>query len=285
MQQRASQASATSLERLRLSVASLAAACATWRRRTPHPTITLHAREETAMPHSFRVRHPLHAFAVSVCCTIASLSCLAAGPLEADPRHHRLEFENELVRVIRTDWPAKDSSAGLFDVHDAVVVRLTPARFRVTFADGKAIERPSNLGSVYFTPAGTFKIENLLDERASSIVVEFKGRGMSDTQLPPLYPLMADARHHSLIFENDEARVIRAVWGPGETAAGFFDAPGAVIVALTPLQFEVTLPDGQKIYNRAPAGAAMWYPAGRIRPRNAADMTAEFIVVEPKTGR
>jgi hypothetical protein len=214
-----------------------------------------------------------------------ALRCLAAGPLEADPKHHRLEFENELVRVIRTDWPAKDSSAGLFDVHDAIVVRLTPAQFRVTFADGKTVERPANLGSVYFTPAGTFKIDNLLSERASSIVVEFKGRGTADGKLPPLSPLTADYKHHSLIFENDEARVIRAVWGPGESAAGFFDAPGAVIVALTPLQFEVMLPDGQKIHNRMPAGAAMWFPAGRIRPRNAADMSAEFIVVEPKVAQ
>jgi hypothetical protein len=236
------------------------------------------------MPHPVSLRKPLHAVVTSLCCTVASLSCLAAGPLDVDPRHHRLEFENDLVRVIRTDWPAKDASAGSFDVRDAVVVRLTPGHFRLTFPDGKTVERPSNLGSAYFTPAGTFKIENLLDQRASSIVVELKVRANPNAPFPPLYPVTADYRHHSLVFENDLVRVIRAVWGPGESAAGFFDAPGAVIVALTPLQFEVTLPDGQKIFNRAPAGGAMWFPAGRIRPRNQADMTAEFVVVEPKAG-
>jgi hypothetical protein len=237
------------------------------------------------MPHSVSPRKPFPAVVTSLCCIVASLSCLAAGPLDVDPKHHRLEFENDLVRVIRTDWPPKDSSAGSFDVGDAVVVRLTPGHFRLTFSDGKSLERPSNLGSAYFTPAGTFRIENLLDQRASSIVVELKGRGNPNSPLPALYPVTADYRHHSLIFENDQVRVIRAVWGPGENAAGFFDAPGAVIVALTPLQFDVALPNGQRVFNRAPAGAAMWFPAGRIRPRNQADMTAEFVVVEPKAGQ
>ena len=55
-----------------------------------------------------------------------------------------------------------------------------------------------------------------------------------------------------------------------------------MIVTLTPTQFEVAMMDGKRMYPRFPSGAAGWFPEGRILPKNQADMTAEFIVIEPK---
>ena len=75
---------------------------------------------------------------------------------------------------------------------------------------------------------------------------------------------------------------IRAVFGPGEAAPGFFDAVGAVIVSLTPGYFEITSVDGKKAYSRSDFGTATWSPAGRILLKNLSDMNAEFIVIEPK---
>ena len=207
----------------------------------------------------------------------------AASPLEVDPKHHKLEFENDKVRVIRTDWGPKEVSPDMFDVGDSIVVRITPAHFRVRFADGRVVDRPGNLGAVVPGPAGRFSVENLLDQRVNSIVVELKGAAAGPAPVVArIDPLTSDPAHHRLIFESDKVRVMRVVNGAGEGAPGFFDAMGAVIVTLTPTQFEVTTPDGNKIYPRFPFGAAVWFPKGRILPRNQADMTAEFIVIEPK---
>jgi len=220
------------------------------------------------------------------------LSCLAlllpaslwaASPLEVDPKHHKLEFENDKVRVFRTDWGPKEVSPGMFDVGDSIVVRITPAHFRVRFADGKVVERPGSLGAVVPGPAGRFSVENLLDQRVNSIVVELKGgTAGAAPAVARIDPLTSDPAHHRLIFESDKVRVMRVVFGAGETSAGFFDADGAVLVTLTPTQFEVTTMDGNKIYPRFPFGAAVWFPKGRILPKNQAEMAAEFIVIEPK---
>jgi hypothetical protein len=207
----------------------------------------------------------------------------AAGPLDVDPKHHKLEFENDKVRVIRTDWGPKEVSPDMFDVGDSIVVRITPAHFRVRFADGKVVDRPGNLGAVVPGPAGRFSVENLLDRRVNSIVVELKGGAAGAAPaVARIDPLTSDPAHHGLIFESEKVRVLRAVFRAGETAPGFFDAEGAVIVTLTPTQFEVTTMDGNKVYPRFPSGAAAWFPKGRILPKNQADMTAEFIVIEPK---
>lgn len=212
-----------------------------------------------------------------------SIPVWAAGPLEVDPVHHKLVFENEQVRVIQTDWGPKESSAGSFDVADSIIVRLTPAHFRIRLADGKTADRQGNLGAVTPGPAGRLFVENLLDQRVASIVVELKGSGgRAAAGTPRIDPLTSDPAHHRLLFESEKVRVMRAVFGPGEAAAGFFDAWGAVIVTLTPTQFEVAMMDGKRMYPRFPSGAAGWFPEGRILPKNQADMTAEFIVIEPK---
>ena len=96
-------------------------------------------------------------------------------------------------------------------------------------------------------------------------------------------PLQADSSHHRLEFENENFRVDRGYFGPGEIADDFFDAEGVVIVALTPLRTRLHLPDGKSIDTPpVPAGAAIWAPPGRIRPQNMLDHRIEFLIVIPR---
>lgn len=94
----------------------------------------------------------------------------------------------------------------------------------------------------------------------------------------------ADPRHHKLEFENKCVRVIRAVFGPHEKSAGFFDAKDVVIVNLTGGRgFKVNLPDGNSV-DTPPTkpGQVEWVPGGRIQPENTSNSRIEFIVIEPK---
>ena len=96
--------------------------------------------------------------------------------------------------------------------------------------------------------------------------------------------VVADARHHKLLFENEKVRVVRAVFGPGEKATAAFDAREVVLVRIKgsgPLS--INLPDGKVVAGKAMApGEAAWAPAGRIQPENKGKERVEFIVIEPK---
>ena len=94
----------------------------------------------------------------------------------------------------------------------------------------------------------------------------------------------ADPGHHKQEFENKCVRVIRAVFGPHEKAAGFFDAKDVVIVSLTGGPgLKLHFPDGNSVDTPpSKAGQVGWAPAGRIQPENASDSRLEFIVIEPK---
>jgi len=96
--------------------------------------------------------------------------------------------------------------------------------------------------------------------------------------------LEADSIHHKLLFENDQVRVLRGSFGPGEKASAAFDANGVVLVrtkgtgALT-----ITLPDGTVITGASMSpGDAGWAPPGHILPENRTSNLIEFIVIDPK---
>ena len=215
--------------------------------------------------------------------SMATAPVSAAPVYEADPAHFTLEFENDAVKIIRADWGPKEAFASTLELGDLAVVRLAPANFRVTLPDGKKVDRASNLGAALYAPATKIGVENLQDHRVVSVLVELKGKvGGSMTSSLRIDPLISDPGHHRLVLENDKVRIIRAVFGPGEAAPGFFDAVGAVIVSLTPGYFEITSVDGKKAYSRSDFGTATWSPAGRILLKNLSDMNAEFIVIEPK---
>ena len=213
---------------------------------------------------------------------LCPLLVFAQPAWKVDPAHYTLEFENESVTIVRGKYGPHESSAGYFDVpNHVVVIRLTPAHVRVTYADGRSAELREDTGSVTLGRTGRIRVQNLSDQTYELVAVGVKGGGATPG-IADLDVLKVDPGHHGLLFDNAHFRVIRAVWGAKEVARGAFEGGGALVL-LTPAQFEVSvLADGSKLNPVAPAGAAMWMPPGVILPRNTAAMTAEFIVVQPK---
>jgi len=99
---------------------------------------------------------------------------MAVDPLEADASHHRLEFQNNCVRVIRGFFGPGERSDGLFDAKAVVVIALTPSKSsRLLLPDGKYIDLPSrNSGDTWWAPAGRIGVENTSDSRVEFLVVE-----------------------------------------------------------------------------------------------------------------
>ena len=98
----------------------------------------------------------------------------AQDAVKADPAHHKVEFENDQVRVLRVTiapgekTPAHDHPAG-------VAVFLTDYNSRVTPVGGAVQERARKAGETMALAATKHVVENIGTTKAELIVVELKG--------------------------------------------------------------------------------------------------------------
>ena len=98
----------------------------------------------------------------------------AEDPLKVAPEHHKLEFENERVRVIRGRAGPGEKSA--MHGHPAnVVILLTDVRVKSTTADGKSEETTAKRGEVLWRTPLKHASENPADKPYEVVIVEIKG--------------------------------------------------------------------------------------------------------------
>jgi uncharacterized RmlC-like cupin family protein len=94
-------------------------------------------------------------------------------PVKVDPKHYKVEIENEQVRVLRINYGAHEKSV-MHSHPDSIVISLNDAQCRFTFPDGKTEERSFRAGETLFTPAGSHLPENLSNQPLDVILVELK---------------------------------------------------------------------------------------------------------------
>ncbi len=95
-------------------------------------------------------------------------------------------------------------------------------------------------------------------------------------------PTEVDAKHYKVEFENEQVRVLRISYGPGE-ASVMHEHPNAVAVFLTDAATEMTGPDGSSAEDIRKFGEAVWTPSGKHLPKSKGDAPSELILVELKT--
>jgi len=91
----------------------------------------------------------------------------------------------------------------------------------------------------------------------------------------------ADPEHYTVIFENDEVRVIRITYGPGEQSV-MHEHDAGVTIAITDTNFRMTLADGTSEDGTTVAGNIEWADASEHLPENLSDQSAEVIYIEIK---
>ena len=95
-------------------------------------------------------------------------------------------------------------------------------------------------------------------------------------------PVKVDPKHYKVEFENEQVRVLRIAYGPGEKSV-MHDHPANVAVFLTDIQGKFTQPDGKSQNFDWKAGMIKWDSGGKHLPENAGDKPFELIVVELKS--
>ena len=90
-----------------------------------------------------------------------------------------------------------------------------------------------------------------------------------------------DSTHYKVEFENDQVRVLRITYGPGEKSV-MHEHPEGVLVFLTNVRGKYTFPDGTTEEITGKAGQTVWAPAGKHLPENISNEPLEVILVEMK---
>ncbi len=94
-------------------------------------------------------------------------------------------------------------------------------------------------------------------------------------------PVKVDPKHYKVEFENDQVRVLRITYGPGEKSV-MHEHPNAVAVFLTDGKSKFTTPDGKTTENSVTAGQTIWTPGGKHLPEDVGTKPFELILVELK---
>lgn len=95
-------------------------------------------------------------------------------------------------------------------------------------------------------------------------------------------PTVVDAKHYTVEFENDQIRVVRIKYAPGDKSVMHFH-PAAVAVFLVDQNVKFTFADGKVEEVAIKTGQTMVTPAGKHLPENIGSDTLELILVELKT--
>lgn len=104
---------------------------------------------------------------------LMTLPAAAQDSVKVDPAHHKVEFENDQVRVLRVTLPAGEKTP-VHEHPDIVAVFLNDSANRVTPVGGKADDTPRKAGQVVSLKAVKHTVENRGTTTAEIIVVELK---------------------------------------------------------------------------------------------------------------
>jgi quercetin dioxygenase-like cupin family protein len=91
-----------------------------------------------------------------------------------------------------------------------------------------------------------------------------------------------DSKHHKVVLENDQVRVLRITYGAHEKSVMHSHPPG-VVVYLTDARGKFTLPGGKAQDAVTKAGTVAWTDATTHMPENTGDKDFEVIQVELKS--
>lgn len=106
---------------------------------------------------------------------VATAACLAQDPTKVEPKHYRLDFENDHVQVVSVYYGPHEQSV-LHDHPGGVVVSLTAAHLLFTDENGKTREVFSKPGEARWYPPFKHRVENLGDTVYRAVYVGVKGQ-------------------------------------------------------------------------------------------------------------
>ena len=114
-------------------------------------------------------------FGAGVLLCLATAFTFAQDPTKVEPKHYKLDFENDRVQVVTVHYGPHEKSA-LHEHPGGVVVSLTEAHLRFIDENGKVREVFSKPGEARWYPPFKHRVENLGDTAYEGVYIGIKGR-------------------------------------------------------------------------------------------------------------
>lgn len=114
-------------------------------------------------------------FVLALTLVFAAKPSRAQDPTKVDPKHYKVEFENDKVRILRVTYGPGEKSV-MHGHPDAVAVMLSDSHSKLNSPDGKSQVMTVKAGQAFWTPAGKHLPENIGDKPYELIVVELKSK-------------------------------------------------------------------------------------------------------------
>jgi quercetin dioxygenase-like cupin family protein len=105
---------------------------------------------------------------------VATALGMGQDPVKVEPKHYKLDFENDRVQVVSVHYGPHEKSA-MHEHPGGVVVILTEAHLRFTDENGKTREIFSKPGEARWYPPFKHRVENLGDTAYDAVYVGLKG--------------------------------------------------------------------------------------------------------------
>src|SRR6266436_6205833 len=99
----------------------------------------------------------------------------AQDPVKVDPKHYKVEFENDQVRVLRIHYGVGEKSV-MHNHPDSVAVFLVDQTAKFTYPDGTSEEGAGKAGQTMWEKAGAHLPENVGKGPIDLVLVELKGK-------------------------------------------------------------------------------------------------------------
>ncbi len=114
-------------------------------------------------------------FSAGALAVLLSSIALGQDPTKVEPKHYKLDFENDRVQVVSVTYGPHEKSV-MHDHPGGVVVSITEAHLRFTDESGKTREVFAKPGEARWYPPFKHKVENLGDTTYHAVYIGVKGK-------------------------------------------------------------------------------------------------------------
>jgi quercetin dioxygenase-like cupin family protein len=208
----------------------------------------------------------------------------APDAVTADPDHYSVEFENDVVRIVRVRYGPGETST-MHNHPPLCSITLSPTGWEMTNADGTVEENAGAPGDVECgTEAAVHIPRNTSDGTNEAILVEIQEGAMaaSDWMVEEPHAVEADPDHYTVVAETDVVRMVRVVYGAGETSV-MHHHPAHCVVWLQPGPVTFELPSGETVDAPADEAGGIICNDGAVHlPTNTGDAETEVVLIELK---
>lgn len=193
-------------------------------------------------------------------------------------------IDNEFVRVLDvTVQPGEKTRLHEHKIN-RVMIYLDAGKQHFEWQGGKPTDISWKAGQALWSPAAGMHIAEITSKTPVRIIeVELKkpGGGKSPSA-PAKDPLKVAPKNYKVEFENDQVRVVRVKFAPGETVAMHEHATNRVAVGLRDQDFRITTAEGVVQTPKRKTGEASWGTPVTHKEENLSKQPFELIMIDMK---